>query len=475
MRLAETVYTNYARRTNRAVHKHKPGLPVFHNGGHITRGRRDLARFNTHLELESLPTGGWGYDHFPLSARYAATLGMEYLGMTGKFHTTWGEFGGFKHPNALRYEAALSLAMGAKVSVGDQLHPSGRMDEATYALVGAAYAEVEAKQEWCENVTNMADIGLLSLEAARQEVDSQGQMANVGPSDAGAVRMLLEGHFLFDVLDAEADFLRYKVVILPDAVRVSETLLSKLKAFTAGGGKVLATGTSGLHDQQDAFALNLGADYIAPSTFHPEYFRPAWTPAPLETAAFVMYGQGQQIALAPGGTELGIREEPYFNRTWAHFCSHQFAPSDGKSAGPGMTQGPDGIAVAWAVFEDYALKGSLICRLMVAHALDLLLGDKKTVFTSLGAQGIVTLTGQKDKDRHVLHLLYASPARRGDGVEVIEDLPVVGNVEVVLRGLPAVQSVSLQPQGETLPFTQENDRVSLSVPCLECHQMVVLT
>ena len=31
---------------------------------------------NTHLELESLPTGGWGYDHFPLSARYAQTLGM---------------------------------------------------------------------------------------------------------------------------------------------------------------------------------------------------------------------------------------------------------------------------------------------------------------------------------------------------------------------------------------------------------------
>jgi hypothetical protein len=91
--LGEKTYANYTRRANEAVHKHKPGLPVFHNGGHIRRGRRDLAHMNTHLELESLPTGGWGYDHFPLSARYAATLGMPYLGMTGKFHTTWGEFG----------------------------------------------------------------------------------------------------------------------------------------------------------------------------------------------------------------------------------------------------------------------------------------------------------------------------------------------------------------------------------------------
>lgn len=146
----------------------KPGLPVYHNNGHQQRGRRDLVQVNSHLELESLPTGGWGYDHFPLSARYAQTLGMEFLGMTGKFHTSWGEFGGYKHPNALRFEAALSLAHGARCSIGDQLHPSGWMDEATYALIGAAYSEVEAKEEWCSGVTSVADIAVLSLEAARE-------------------------------------------------------------------------------------------------------------------------------------------------------------------------------------------------------------------------------------------------------------------------------------------------------------------
>ena len=38
---------------------------------------------------------------FPFSARYCQGLGVDYLGMTGKFHGSWGEFGGFKHPNAL--------------------------------------------------------------------------------------------------------------------------------------------------------------------------------------------------------------------------------------------------------------------------------------------------------------------------------------------------------------------------------------
>ena len=468
--LGEQVYATYARRTNEAVHKHKPGLPIFHNGGHITRGRRDLAHFNTHLELESLPTGGWGYDHFPLSARYVATLDMDFLGMTGKFHTSWGEFGGYKHPNALRYEAALSLAMGAKVSVGDQLHPSGKMDAATYALIGAAYAEVEAKEAWCAGAVNVADVGLLSLEAAGEDTPAEG---HTGKADVGAVRMLLEGHFLFDVLDMNADFARYKVLILPDAVRVNDTLLSRLRAFTASGGRVMATGTSGLHAGQDSFALNLGAQYVGPSEFHPEYFRPAWTPAPLTDAAFVMYGSGQQVSLAAGGDALGACEKPFFNRDWRHFCSHQFAPSDGRSAGPGMTQGPDGAYIAWSVFADYATKGSLICRLMVQHALDLLLGEKKTVTTTLGAQGIVTLT-QQTKGRRVLHLLYAPPVKRGDGVEVIEDLPVLHDVMVAVRGLAPIARATLEPQGTELAFTQEGKTMTLTVPRLECHQMVVL-
>ncbi len=135
----EQVYANYCDRLQKAVRKYNGDTVIFHNAGNILRGRRDLAYRNTHhLELESLPTGGWGYDHFPMSASYVRNLGREYLGMTGKFHLTWGEFGGFKHPNALIYETSLSLAFGAKCSIGDQLHPSGKANTATYRLIGRA-------------------------------------------------------------------------------------------------------------------------------------------------------------------------------------------------------------------------------------------------------------------------------------------------------------------------------------------------
>lgn len=471
--LGERVYAEYARRCNEAVHKHKPGLPVFHNGGHIRRGRRDLAQMNTHLELESLPTGGWGYDHFPLSARYAQTLGMDFLGMTGKFHTSWGEFGGYKHPNALRYEAALSLANGAQVSIGDHLHPGGRMDPATYSLIGAAYAEVEARESWCAGATNIADVGLLSLEAVElHRATAQGQMAKTGLSDGGAVRMLLEGHVLFDVIDADADFSHYKVLILPDGVRLSADLKAKLDAFFAQGGKVLATGESGLNEAGNAFALDFGVTWLGASEYSPEYFHPHFDVGPLGEASFVFYAPGQKVSLA-GGTVLGHREEPYFNRDALHFCSHQHTPGDGKDAGPGMVEGPHGIYFGWNVFEDYATKGSLALKLCVRHALGRLLPEP-TLETDLPAQGVVTLTEQAHERRCVNHLLYASPVKRGNGVEVIEDILPLHGVQVALRLPRPVSRVSLAPQGDEMAFTQENGVVRYVVPRLECHQMVVL-
>lgn len=479
--LGEQTYARYTRRVREAIDRVRPGLPVFHNGGHLVRGRRDLARMSTHLELESLPTGGWGYDHFPLSARYAATLGMDYLGMTGKFHLSWGEFGGYKHPNALRYEAALSLAMGAKVSVGDQLHPSGRMDPATYALIGTAYAEVAAKEAWCAGAVPLADIALLSLEAATRGSGSEGQTAKVGHSDAGAVRMLLEGHFLFDVVDLDADFGRYKVLVLPDAVRAALPLAEKLADFVLGGGKVLATGTSGLTEDGASFALRLDAKPLGENAFQPDYFRPQFALPGLSFAhaeagetSFVCYERGQKIEKAEDGRVLGSREDPFFNRTAEHFCSHQHTPGTGIVAGPGMTEGPDGIFIAWPMFAEYAEKGSLFLRGAVAFALSRLLGEARTLETSLPAQGVVTLTEQPEQGRFALHLLYASPVKRGADVEVIEDIAVLRDVAVSVRLPRQITGVSAEPQGQPLPFTQEEGWVSFTVPRLECHQMIVL-
>jgi len=472
--LAEEVYANYGRRVRETIDAVKPGHPVFHNSGHIYCGKRHLSHMNTHLELESLPTGGWGYDHFPLSASYARVLGMDFLGMTGKFHESWGEFGGYKHPNALRFEAALSVANGARVSIGDQLHPSGEMDETTYKIIGEAYKEIEQLEPWINKGEYVADIALLSEESIREyyEHPDFNVLGRDFVSNSGVARMLLEGQFLFDTVDFEADFDKYKVLILPDMVKLDDFLTEKIKKFIAKGGKVLATGFSGVDIDKKNYVLDFGAKFIGESEYNPDYLRPLTDVSPLGNADYIIYNKSWKIELC-GGKETAQHIKPYFNRTIEHFCSHRHSPSSGESYGAGIVEGNDGIVIPWEIFKEYATRGPLIAKLVVLDALDRLLKDNKTVKTNLPSKGIVTLFDCGDYLRN--HLLYASPIKRGDGVEIVEEILPVYDVKVSVNvGDKQIKSVYTVPDMQKLDFEVEGDIVSYTLPKLLNHSVVIL-
>ena len=456
--LGEEVYANYYKKVRETIDSVKPGLPVFHNGGHIVQGRRDLAHANTHLELESLPTGGWGYDHFPMSARYVQNFGMEYLGMTGKFHTSWGEFGGFKHPNALRYEVALSAAHGAKCSIGDQLSPDGHMDMSTYDLIGKAYAELEEKEPWLDNVSPVCDIAVLSNEAMNGE--------RLPDAEVGAGRILIEGKYQFSIVDKEVPLDGFKLLILADNIVLDDEFEKRLKDFVNKGGKILASGKSAVSDGK--FCFDFGSEYTGESEYKPSYIRPLIDNK--NESDFIMYTACQKIK-ATDGKVLAEAVVPYFNRTAEHFCSHQHTPSSGRVDGAGIVSGKDGIYIAWNIFSDYAQKGEFIAKKTVMQCIDLLLGDEKVLVTNLGSMGVATLLEQKD--RYIAHLLYAVPTKRGKNIEIIEDIYPVNDVELAVKVKENVKRVYLAPQNTDVDFTVDNGYVKVKGIKVDCHQMVV--
>ncbi len=494
---ADEALLRYYRDTTAAAKCLRSDMPIFHNSGHISRNKTDLLRYFSHLEMESLPTGGWGYDHFPMSAKFAQHLGMDYLGMTGKFHTTWGEFGGYKHPNALRYECAAMLAQGSKCSIGDQLHPNGEADESTYSIIGAAYAEVEKKEPWCVDAKGVVDVAVLSSEA-----EGFGSEA-----ETGAGRVLLEGHILFDLIDRKVPFGQYKLLILPDVIAVDEDLKAKLEAYLAAGGKLLLTGKSGLRPDvgslqvrrpggmsdvggQEGFAIDIGADYFGESEFLPDFVDAGESLAPSFTASpVVMYRRSQRVK-ATTGEALAQVQDPYFNRTWRHFCSHQHAPASGQSGYAAAVRKGNVLYLAHPIFTIYKAIGAVANREYAVNAIRQLLGDDVTVTTNMPSTARVTLTDQPQHNRYILHLLYANTISRGsapgpqigqgssDGYcvnpEVIEELLPLHDVEVSLKLPRAVQSVTLEPQGESIPFERDGDTIKIRLDKFTCHQMVAL-
>ncbi len=465
---ADMVYAEYCRRTGEAVRKYNPDATIFHNAGNITRGRRDQADFDTHLELESLPTGGWGYDHFPMSASYSRSLGKEFLGMTGKFHLSWGEFGGFKHPNALRYETALSIAEGAKCSVGDQLHPTGEMNMSTYRLIGKAYAEVEAKEPYVRGADQITDIAILSSEAFTNRPNIHCQ------PDEGAARILFEGKYLYNLVDQYEELGKYKLLILPDDIRIDDELKAKLEAYLASGGKLLCSGESGLYVGSDEFALPLGATAQGVNAYCPNYMIPKYDAVNGETA-YVMYQPAMNIA-ADGGKVEALLEESYFNRTPEHFCSHQHTPNNPGADRPGAVLTENTGYIAWKLFTDYAVKGSYHLKELALHMIASLL--EPTATTNLPDRGVLTFTRQPDESRYVAHLLFAHTSKRGNGVEVIEDIVPVAGIKLTAK-IPEPKRVYKAEYRDggivetNLDWKYENGKACVDVGIVDLHAMVI--
>ncbi len=449
------VFFRYLETVDKAVHGIAPETEVFHNAGRIPFCDRDFTKYDTHLELESLPTGGWGYDHFPMTASYSRCLCKEYLGMTGKFHTTWGEFGGFKHPNALIYETSLSLALGAKCSVGDQLHPSGKMDASTYRLIGKAYALVEEKEEFCQNVTAVSDIAVLS---------------NDYPT--GANRMLLERKYLFDVVDRYADISGYKLVILPDNVVCGGGLAAKLREYLQRGGRILASGSSGF-DENGLFLGRGDLKLLRQNENKPNYMRPVSEKGFVNGVTEYHMSTDSYLFECKGFDVVAYGVDSYFNRTAEHFCSHRHTPADTGSRYPGAVLSDNVGYICWNIFEDYASLGSLHLKELVCYMADRLLGDEKTLTVfGMPDRGIVTL--MKQGERYVNHLLYAHTSLRGRNTEVIEDVVPLYNIKEKIKTDRTPKSVKLQPGGENIAFAYDGKYVSFTVPKVYIHQLVTI-
>jgi hypothetical protein len=485
--MARRSMERYYRMTLEAARSGRPDMPVFHNSGHIRRGQREILPYFSHLEIESLPTGGWGYDHFPLSAKYCQKLDLDFLGMTGKFHGTWGEFGGYKHPNALRYECAAMLAYGAKCSVGDQLHPGGAADESTFDLIGAAYAEVEAKEPWCVEAVNVADVGLLSSEAVHP-----GRSGRYNAPDEGAARLLLEGQILFDVLDDTMPLAGYRLLILPDDITVDEALKGKLDAYLEQGGQLLLSGDSGRWRDRDEFAFDIGAQDEGLSPFQPDYILPCAALRPdFVRHPLLMNLPSRRIRARSDAESLGAVYDPYFNRDYRHFCSHQHAPPRPEPSGYdcGVRRGAL-LYLAHPVFSLYRYWGAAACKQVALRAVRWMLGDEIGLRSNLPSSARVTWTRQAGPGRDVLHLLHAAPQSRGGSaselakggrirspsvVEVIEDVLPLHDVRLSLAVPRAVRQATLEPQGQPLTVTSEQSgRIELTVPVVSVHQMIAL-
>lgn len=457
-RLGFLVLKELTDRLYAVVRRYSKTATVFFNGGHIGPDFGERLANYTHMEVESLPSGGWGYMHFPMTARYTRTFGLDFLGMTGKFSESWGHFQSYKNEAALEFECFSALAQSGKCSVGDQLPPRGVLDTATYKLIGSVYRQVRDVEPWCVGARATTEIAVVNSEGYPKTTE------RMDPRNLGAARILMEGRHQFDFVDLTADLSKYSVLILTDGLAITD--MTPVEEFIARGGSVIVAGDTLLDANgniHSAFKTAASqAEGMLP--FSPDFLR-------LKGAEtdYVMYEKGVALEAAHGAEVLAIISEPYFNRTYATFCSHAHTPVNQATNKPGVIKSGNLVVFAHPVFSTYATHSMSFHRDIVLDALKSILPTPLLeVDGPTSLQASITQQGT----RRIVHLLHYIPERRGLKFDVVEDRMVIKSAEVRVRG--TAKQVTLVPSGESLSFEQRGDQVAFTIPQADGKLMICI-
>lgn len=440
--------------------KYHSDATIFFNSGGADQYRSAYHENQTHFEMEDLPTAWGGYDKMPVRAKFFSKTGKFFLGMTGKFHLSWGEYGGFKIGDALKYEIANMALYGAGASIGDHLHPDGEMDMQTYENIGIAYDYLEKIAPFCYGGESTARVGIWLAEKSNRGADE------------GISNVLLENQIDYDII-FNNNFADFDTVIFPDGVVLSDQSLSALKKYIADGGKVLFMGDGLVKDGK--FQIDAGAEYISKGEFDCDYIFTDHQSAEkfgLPKSAMLCDICGEKVRLTDGEV-LAQRTTPYFSRTMSRFSGHRNTPNDKNAeVSPAIIKKGNVVYMAHPMSKIYFNYGSLYQKRYLIMALSALNHNLAFTVEGLGSQGRATMIKQGDQHRYCLNMTYAAPVRRGIA-EIIEDIADLYNVKVTLNVPEKITKAYLGIEGDQLEIVMENGKPTVTIPKLHCHTSLV--
>ena len=482
-RRTQELLLKWLERSSRHASALRPGLLIDHN--QQTRlGLAGRASFLQNVDVEALPTGEWGYGYFPIMSRFVRALSIPFTGLTGRFQTSWADFGGLKSATQLRVELAAIVAAGGGISVGDQLHPSGRLDTAVYRRIGDGYHFIDEVKEYLAGASSVAEAVLLvggdeCTDFARIET-SYDPMVRAGA--LGLAKLLVEHRVQFDVAEpGTVDLSRYGLAFLPDGLPLSSGATAEIEAFLAQGGRVIHCAQPS-DDLEDApWLRTLGIDQAQPSPFAPAYMRLGGDAAEsMDEFDFALYLGATRWAVreSPGVTVQARLGEPAFQRSPQQYTSHLHTPFDQLTQHPVALTNANVAAIGFSIGKAYLETGYWMYSLLFGRVLAAMRTHPLVVSTAPASLEL-TVAYQADPreggPRLLVHAVnFTAGVRRGEHLEYYDKIVPIHEISIDLNIGEEVESAWAARAGRELAFSQSRGRLTVQLPKVDIHEIIVL-
>jgi hypothetical protein len=447
----QALHLRFIQRVADVVRAIRPGSQIDYNNVVNWFGIGERAPYQDNLDIEALPTSFWGYYYFPTVTRFARTFGKATYGMTGRFQNAWADFGGLKQPAQLHVELAGIVAHGAHVSIGDQPPPHARLDPAVYHVIGQAYARVKSFEPYLEGAVPVTEAALM---VGGLPCDSPAT-----PTNYGLVKLLTESRIQFDLVEPQANWERYRLIVLSEELHVDAALAERLRAYLASGGAVIVVNNAG--DWLEQF----GFRYEGPSPFKPAYMVAQHGDWP--AYEFALYeGASRWRADDAGADVLAQLGEPLFQRSGAHYTSHAQTPFDHPTGHAAIARQGNLALFGFPLGLSYFNHGYWIYRELFQRVLRALLPDP-LIQSDAPLSTELAMTHQAANDAHgercLVHVINWSPARQSPRHPTFYEDPIPLTDVTVRVNLPsAATKARAVIAGVDLPI-EHNDDGSVAV------------
>lgn len=514
---------SYLDQVVQAAHEAKPSILITDNNSgrwnmpHVLTENGRFVRWLAPRELgldflscDPVPFGGNHEVILSREGRQQATTGLPFDFMNERFHK-WGEWQ-LRSTTDFLLEFATILAVGGTCFFADQPYPDGSLEPEIYDRLKGAYDFVAQRQPFVTGAEMVPDVAILAS-APSQLFGPLGNGQNAGRNGFGPVGSELiasrtdrvEGAHLA-LLDAGIHCLLYDepglaerlaeqtAVVVPEQYLLEDATIEALAGYVEQGGNLLVTGRSGLWDEQYRprrhtrlyDLLGVRVESILPSPIHylrlSQFFRQgtelpdlpvqAWGKAvkasPLEAEVLA-----DLVEPWPGLWRDGVQDEAH----WQHYTTTGACPPGQEVAGAGITRRRVGrgqaLYLAVDPFAAYRHEGHHLARLMLARLLELAAPPGQRQVSALKPLH-VELSLQRQGERLIAHLVNYFAQKRASVLVHNEEVTPCYDLVVRVRTTRPPQRVTAQPEGQELAWEYANGTVTVQVPELQIHTMVVV-
>ncbi|GAA3407891.1 beta-galactosidase trimerization domain-containing protein [Paenibacillus hodogayensis] len=430
------------------------------------------------------------YLYGSLLAKWKRTTGKPFELMMPSEMGSWGEW--TMAPAAtLKTAAAIAIAGGGSISFGHVPIPSGALKGALPPPVVGAMKEanefVREREEWLLHAESVPDVAVLYGVENRRMIESTSLPNHVDDAMNGANRMLIEGNIHFDVLSGQnlpKKLGGYSVLIMPDQAYVTPEVEEAVRGFVHGGGLLIASqrtslyGEDGIRKANFGLADVFGVDFDDTSRYSVAYLADFAGEHFADVPDMPVLVKGVsapvlRVRLAAEARAVSAFMEPAMeSKTYRHVY-HQHAHPAIRTDDPAITVHPFGkgacVYIAAPVEASFWRTGSPWLRRIYMDCLKLL---RPEPLLEVEAPIGIEVNLMRQGTRLIVHLVQVREEKAGGSKTFIEEIWPVFNIRVKIRAKP--QSAYLAPDRQPLALVEEGDGVSLIVPEVGLHAMVVL-